>query len=237
MKIDFKSLILFEDDDFLVANKPPFIASLDDRNNDVNLQMLAKRYNEDLSACHRLDKDTSGCLLFAKNKEAYRHASIQFERRTIGKIYHAFVNGNHEFKNTKVELPILALAKGQVVIDLKDGKAASTTFNTLEIYKKHTLVECLPETGRMHQIRIHLSRREAPLINDDLYGGAPLFLSEIKRKYRLSRDEEEQTLIKRFALHAKALVFEKMNHERITVGAEYPKDLRVLHKQLLSNRF
>ncbi len=237
MKIDFKSLIIFEDEDFLVANKPPFIASLDDRNSDVNLQLLAKRYNEDLSACHRLDKDTSGCLLFAKNKEAYRHASIQFERRTIGKVYHAFVNGNHEFVNTKVELPILALNKGSVVIDLTSGKAASTTFNTLDIFKKHTLVECLPETGRMHQIRIHLSRRDAPLINDDLYGGAPLFLSEIKKKYRLSRDEEEQPLIKRFALHAAALHFKNMKEENVTVEADYPKDIRVLHKQLLANRF
>ncbi|WPZ10864.1 MULTISPECIES: RluA family pseudouridine synthase [Roseivirga] len=236
MKLDFKSLVLFEDDNFLVANKPPYISSLDDRNNDVNLQMLAKRYDESLSACHRLDKETSGCLLFAKNAEAYRHASIQFEKRTVDKVYHAFVNGIHEFRNLKVELPILSLNKGSVVIDFK-GKPATTIFNTLEVYKRHSLIECRPETGRMHQIRIHLSKKEAPIINDPLYGGAPLFLSEIKKKFNLGKYEEEQPLIKRFALHAFALSFRSLNNEEVTVQAGYPKDLRVIEKQLKANRY
>lgn len=236
MKLDFNSLIVFEDDDFLVANKPPFISSLEDRNNDVNLQMLAKRYDDSLSACHRLDKETSGCLLFAKNADAYRHASIQFERRTVDKIYHAFVNGIHEFRNLKVELPILSLNKGSVVVDFK-GKAATTTFNTLEVYKRHSLIECRPETGRMHQIRIHLSKKDAPIINDPLYGGSPLFLSELKKRYKLGRYEEEQPLIKRFALHAAALSFNNMSDERMEVKAPYPKDMRVLEKQLSSNRY
>lgn len=236
MKIDFKSLILFEDDNFLVANKPPFIASLDDRNSDVNLQMLAKRYNESLSACHRLDKETSGCLLFSKNADAYRHASIQFEKRTVDKVYHAFVQGIHEFKDLQVDLPILSLNKGSVVIDF-NGKPAKTVFNTIEVYKKHSLIECRPETGRMHQIRIHLSKKEAPIINDPMYGGVPLFLSELKKKFNLGKWEEEQPLIKRFALHAAALSFNNMVEERILVEAEYPKDLKVLHKQLSANRF
>ena len=236
MKIDFKSLILFEDDNFLVANKPPFIASLDDRNSDVNLQMLAKRYNESLSACHRLDKETSGCLLFSKNADAYRHASIQFEKRTVDKVYHAFVQGIHEFKDLQVDLPILSLNKGSVVIDF-NGKPAKTVFNTIEVYKKHSLIECRPETGRMHQIRIHLSKKEAPIINDPMYGGVPLFLSELKKKFNLGKWEEEQPLIKRFALHAAALSFNNMADERVLVEADYPKDLKVLHKQLSANRF
>lgn len=236
MKIDFKSLILFEDDQFLVASKPPFISSLDDRNAEINLQLLAKRYDDSLSACHRLDKETSGCLLFAKTAEAYRHASIQFEKRTIGKVYHAFVNGIHEFSNLKVDLPILALNKGSVVIDF-NGKPASTIFNTLELYKKHSLIQCLPETGRMHQIRIHLSKKGAPIINDPLYGGEALYLSQIKRKFNLGRDEEEQPLIKRFALHAFSLDFETMENKRVLVEAPYPKDLKVLHKQLQANKY
>lgn len=235
MKVNFKSLILFENDDFLVVNKPPFMASLDDRNSELNLQALAKGYDESLSACHRLDKETSGCLLLAKTKEAYRHASIQFEKRTVGKVYHAFVNGIHEFNHEKVQLPILSLNKGSVVIDFK-GKPATTVFNTLDIYKKHSLIECLPETGRMHQIRIHLSKKDAPLIGDELYGGSPLYLSQIKRKYKLSRDEEEQPLIKRFALHAHSLAFKGVDGNKIAVEAPYPKDLKVLLKQLVANR-
>ncbi|WP_420385476.1 RluA family pseudouridine synthase [Roseivirga sp.] len=236
MKIDFKSLILFENEDFLVANKPPFIASLEDRNSNVNLQLLAKQYNEELSACHRLDKETSGCLLFAKTAEAYRHASIQFEKRTVDKVYHAFVNGLQDFKDLKVELPILSLNKGSVVIDF-NGKPATTVFNTIEVYKKHSLVECRPETGRMHQIRIHLSKKGAPIINDPLYQGEALYLSQIKKRYNIGKYEEEQPLIKRFALHAYSLGFNLMNGERVSVEAPYPKDLKVLHKQLQANKY
>jgi len=211
------------------------MASLEDRNDPMNLQKLAKQFSEILSACHRLDKETSGCLLFAKNKEAYRHASLQFEHRSIKKIYHAFVNGIHEFRSEVIDLPIYALNKGVTRIDYSVGKPAKTTVDTLELYKNHSLISCVPETGRMHQIRIHLSKKNAPLINDDMYGGESLFLSQIKKKYKLKRDTDEQPLIKRFALHANALVFDSMG-EKVVVMAEYPKDLRVLHKQLELNK-
>ncbi len=235
MKVNFKSLIIYEDDNFMVVNKPPFMASLEDRNDPTNLQKLAKIYNEDLSACHRLDKETSGCILLAKNKEAYRHASLQFEHRTIQKIYHAFVHGIHEFREEVVNLPIYALNKGVTKIDYSIGKAAKTTFNTLELYKFHSLVECIPETGRMHQIRIHLSESKAPLINDEMYGGDPLLLSQIKRKFKLKKYTEELPLIKRFALHAQKLVFNNFERD-LSVEAPYPKDITVLKKQLLANK-
>lgn len=235
MKINFESLIIFQDDNFMVVNKPPFMASLEDRNDPTNLQKLAKGYDENLSACHRLDKETSGCILFAKNADAYRHASLQFEHRTIKKIYHAFVHGVHEFRDEVVNLPIYALNKGVTKIDYSIGKPAKTTFNTMELYKFHSLVECMPETGRMHQIRIHLSQSKAPLINDEMYGGDPLFLSQIKRKFKLKRDTEELPLIKRFALHANELIFDNLK-ERISIKAPYPKDIAVLQKQLLANK-
>ncbi len=235
MKINFESLIIYEDDNFMVVNKPPFMASLEDRNDPTNLQKLAKKYDESLSACHRLDKETSGCILLAKNKDAYRHASLQFEHRTIKKVYHAFVNGIHEFRDEIINLPIYALNKGVTKIDYSVGKPAKTTVNTLELYKFHSLVECVPETGRMHQIRIHLSESQAPLINDEMYGGEPLFLSQIKRKFKLKKDTEELPLIKRFALHARQLVFNNLDKE-LLVEAPYPKDITVLHRQLTANR-
>ncbi len=236
MKIKFESLIVYEDDNFMVVNKPPSMASLEDRNDPMNLQKLAQSYNPSLSACHRLDKETSGCILLAKNKEAYRHASLQFEHRSVKKVYHAFVNGIHEFKNEVIELPIFSQKKGTTRIDYVEGKPAKTVVNTLELFKQHSLVECVPETGRMHQIRIHLSKKGAPLVNDELYQGAPLYLSQIKKKFNLKKDTEEQPLIKRFALHAHALVFD--NHkEKVTIVAEYPKDLAVLKKQLEKNKF
>lgn len=236
MKVKFEDIIVFEDERFLVVNKPPFMASLEDRNDPQNLQKLAKQFNEHLSACHRLDKETSGCLLFAKDEEAYRHASLQFEHRKVDKVYHAVGHGSHEFKNKVVDSPIYVASKGKGRINYKEGKPSKTTFSTIEIYKKQSLIECSPETGRMHQIRIHLAELDAPIVNDELYGGAKLFLSQIKRKYNLKRDSEEQPLIKRFALHAQSLTFDSFG-EKISAISDYPKDFKVLVKQLKANKF
>lgn len=235
MKLKFEDLICYENDHFLVVNKPAHMASLDDRNDPQNVQKLAKAYSEHLSVCHRLDKDTSGCLLLAKSPEAYRHASIQFEKRNINKIYHAFVDGLTEFREERVALSILPLDKGMVVINKEKGKEAETYFTTLENYKSNSLVECRPITGRMHQIRIHLATLKAPIINDEMYGGKQLFLSQLKKKFNLSREEEERPIIQRFALHAYALSFNNFS-EQITVKADYPKDMQVLYKQLRKYR-
>jgi len=234
MKFIFQDAIIFEDDHFMVVNKPPYMATLEDRNSPHNLQAMAKQHNENLSACHRLDKETSGAVLFAKSAEAYRHASLQFEHRKIVKVYHAFVDGLHTLENELVDLPILPLKKGIAVVEYRKGKESSTTFSTLEIFKRHTLIECKPLTGRMHQIRVHLAKKNAPIINDELYGGEVLFLSSLKRNYKLKSETEEQPLIKRFALHAKKLIFENFI-EQITVDADYPKDIAVLYKQLRKN--
>ncbi|MGW8122275.1 RluA family pseudouridine synthase [Roseivirga echinicomitans] len=235
MKIKFEDLICYENDHFLVVNKPAHMASLDDRNDPQNVQKLAKAYSEQLSVCHRLDKDTSGCLLLAKGPEAYRHASIQFEKRTINKVYHAFVDGLTEFREERVALSILPLDKGIVVINKEKGKEAETYFTTLENFKSNSLIECRPITGRMHQIRIHLATLKAPIINDEMYGGMPIFLSQLKKKFNLKREEEERPIIQRFALHAYALTFDNFS-EQITVKADYPKDMQVLYKQLKKYR-
>ncbi len=235
MKFKFEKAILYEDDHFLVVDKPPFIATLADRQSDQNLQLLAKHYNDQLIACHRLDKETSGVLLMAKGEDAYRHASLQFEHRKINKTYHAVVEGLPEFVNEVLDFPILPLSRGKVRIDLRKGKPSNTLVNTIEVFKQHSLVECKPTTGRMHQIRIHLSRKEAPIVNDELYGGTLLYLSKLKRNYHLKKGVEERPLIQRFALHAKSIGFDNFS-EQITVESDYPKDMNVLLKQLRQNK-
>lgn len=235
MKYNFPDLILFEDDDFLVVDKPTNLATLDERTADRgdSLLRLAREYNPDLMAAHRLDKETSGALAFAKHREAYRHLAMQFEAREVTKRYHAVTIGMHEFDSVSVYLPIMQLKNGTAVtIDRQKGKVAETIFNTLKIYKGYTLVECIPITGRMHQIRIHLSCLKAPIVNDPQYGGEPIFLSKIKRKFNLKQGTEEQPLIQRVALHAHSLSFFLMNGEGVQVVAPYPKDLEVLVKQL-----
>lgn len=196
----------------------------------------AKAYWPDAQVGHRLDKETSGVLIFAKHPEAYRHISMQFEHRQVTKIYHAVSCGIHDFEGVMVNLPIHPLKIGVVRIDRELGKEAETVFNTLDVYKAHTLVECLPFTGRMHQIRIHLQCLKAPIVMDELYGGEKIFLSDIKRKFKLAKDVEEQPLISRVALHARALNFALMNGERQQVEAPYPKDMAALIRQLENNR-
>lgn len=235
MKIpNFKDLIIFEDNDVVVVNKPPFVSSLDDRNGEtINMLRLGRAVYEDIQVCHRLDRETSGALIFAKNPEAYRNVSMQFEHREVNKIYHAIVDGQHRFEGLQVDLPIGIGSKGMVRIDRAEGKPAETEFNTIQLFKHYSLLECKPKTGRMHQIRIHLATQRAPITGDDLYHGKPFFLSKIKRGYKLSKDQEEQPLMKRFALHAKQVGFKLMNGEPILVDAPYAKDFDTALKMLM----
>lgn len=229
----FEDLIIHEDDDLIVINKPPFVASLDGREGDeVNILRLAKRYYGDAQVCHRLDKDTSGVLLIAKNPETYRLVSIEFERRRVNKIYHAIIEGTHTFQDLKVDLPILNQGNKNVSIDRANGKRAETIFNSITYFKHYTLVECKPITGRMHQIRIHLATQHASIVGDSMYRGKPVYLSQIKKRgFTMSKGQDEQPIMKRFALHSKSVAF-SINGKEYAFEADYPKDFATLLKQL-----
>jgi len=232
--IRFSDLILLEDPDYILINKPPFISTLEDRNDPLNILVVAKEYASDAQVCHRLDKDTSGVLAIAKNPAAYRHLSMQFESRAVKKIYHAVVDGTHQFDNLLVDVPILKQSDGTVKIS-RQGKEAQTYFTTLQLYKQQTLVECRPLTGRMHQIRIHLTRLNAAITGDETYGGKQFFLSSIKRDFKLEKLTEELPLIKRMALHAFSVQFIDLHGHEIVAAAPYPRDFHALLKQLSQN--
>lgn len=230
----FREWILFENDDFIIVNKPPFVATLEDRESDINMLQLARDYWPDAQACHRLDKDTSGVLVFARHPEAYRYLSILFQKREVKKTYHAVVEGRHQFDAVEVNQPIEKKSGGVVRIS-SQGSPSQTWFQTLNIYSRHTLVECRPVTGRMHQIRIHLAWLKAPIAGDETYGGHPVYLSTLKKNYTLKKGEEERPLMGRLALHAQRIAFPSPDKASIEVEAPYPKDLRVLLRQLASN--
>lgn len=234
---DVDELALYRDKDFLILSKPPGVSTLDERAEGYGkgLLRLVREQYKDAQAAHRLDKETSGVIAFALNPAAYRHLAMQFEHRQVTKIYHAVVNGIHSFEGIRVYLPILPMNGGYVVIDKENGKEAETVFNTLETFRNSTLVECYPITGRMHQIRIHLSVLKAPIVQDPRYGGKSVFLSQIKRKFSLKKDTVEQPLIQRVALHARELNFALMNGERLHIEAPYPKDMEALLTQLRKN--
>lgn len=234
-KIDFKDLILFENEDYLVINKLPYLSTLDDRHEAQNILDLAKQYTPDAQVCHRLDKETSGCLVIAKHPEAYRNIAIQFEDRKVNKVYHAVVEGIHEYDNILVDRNIHATNKGLAKIT-KEGKPAQTIFRTLRTHYAHSLIECRPITGRLHQIRVHLAHLKSPICGDEMYGGKPLYLSALKRRFNLKKGTDELPIMQRVSLHAYAIAFDGVKGERIEVQAPYPKDFEVLVKQLEKNR-
>lgn len=234
VKFQFKESILFENDDYIIINKPPYISSLDERGDTTQKGIIrfAKEYSPDAQLGHRLDKETSGCLVIAKNPEAYRHISMQFEHREVNKKYHAVVSGQQEWDGLLVNFPILPLKDGKVIIDRQKGKHAETWFRSLRVYRNASLIECLPITGRMHQIRIHLTCLKAPILMDEMYGGEELFLSDLKKNFSIGKGKDENPLIKRVALHARSIHFKDLEGKLIEVEAPYPKDFEVLIKLL-----
>ena len=234
-RFDFSDIILFEDANYILVNKPPFISTLEDRHEKRNLLGMAKDYVSTAQVCHRLDKDTSGVLAIAKNGEAYRHLNMQFEHRQVVKVYHAIVDGIHNFNEELVDAPILKLQDGVVKISRSEGKPAQTWFTALRSYRYHSLIECRPVTGRMHQIRIHLATQRASITGDETYGGKPFLLSDVKRDYKLKKGTEEQPFMKRMALHAFSLEFSDLSDRRQVIEAPYPKDIQALIRQLELN--
>lgn len=230
----FEDWILFENENYVLVNKPPFLSTLEDRQSERNLLDLARGYTPDAQVAHRLDKNTSGVIAIAKNPEAYRHLSMQFEKRKVYKIYHALTDGIHKFEDHRINIPLLTTGKGEVKPSRK-GKPSETILNSVKAYRNHTLLSCKPLTGRMHQVRVHCAFAGAPITCDELYGGKWLYLSSLKRKFNIGKFEEEQPLMKRYALHAREIEFTDLDGKKVGASAPYPKDFDVLLKQLEKN--
>ena len=231
---DIREWIVLENDDYLVINKPPYVSTLADRAGAASVLELAKEYFSGCQVCHRLDKETSGALLISKNSEAYKHANSQFAERTVEKTYHAVADGIHELKELKIDKPLHSSASGKVKVS-NSGKPSATIVTTLKKYSRHSLVECKPVTGRMHQIRVHMSSIEAPLVADETYGGKQLLLSSIKKKYIPKNEIEERPLMARVALHAYSLKFTGLDGDILSIRCPYPKDFQTVLNQLEKN--
>ncbi len=228
----FKDMLVMEDEQIACISKPPHYSSLDDRHDDtVSVLRLAKKYNENLQLCHRLDKETSGILVLAKNEEAYRAMAMAFEQRRVTKVYHAFVAGNLEVQHAEILLPLSQTKKGTAVVDRQKGKPSKTIISTLRHFRHFTLLECRPVTGRMHQIRIHLASQNFPLVADEMYGGKLPYLSQMKKDFKAGKWQNEEAMLKRVALHAFSLAF-TLGEKSYHLEAPYPKDLAVFLKQL-----
>lgn len=199
---------LWEDDHLLAVNKPAGIATLSERaNKETGLLEMVRGFLPEVQVCHRLDKPTTGALLFAKNNEAYRNLTRQFERREVTKIYLALVNGLPAFgTGVAVTAPISHGRNNVNKIDFKAGKAAETRFRMERAFPTVSLVAAKPITGRSHQIRLHAAYTGHPLVGDSLYGGTDLKLSDFKKGYK-GDPFDERPLNHGLLLHAHQLTF------------------------------
>lgn len=232
-----KPEILFEDGHLLAVNKPSGVLTLPDRFDhalDSLKGILSKRYS-DVFTLHRLDRDTSGLILFAKTVESQRYHVRLFEERGVQKTYLGLVTGRPVSQEGTVDHPIAENPwhPGRMVVDRK-GKPAVTHYNVLETLGRHSWLSFRIETGRTHQIRVHMRHLGHPIACDPVYGNAdPILLSSVKRNFKPSSpDGVERPLLSRLALHAWRLSFPSMDGGRIDLEAPLPKDLDACLKQL-----
>ena len=209
--------VYYEDEDVIVVNKPSGMVVHPAVGNFTGTLVNALMYHcKDLSTIngvkrpgivHRIDKDTSGLIMVAKNDISHNFLAEQLKDKTASRVYVALVHGNVHVKKGVINAPIGRDLKSRVKMAVvKDGKEAITEFTVLKYYKDFTLIECRLKTGRTHQIRVHMSYIGYPLVGDPLYGPKKLRYGD--KQY----------------LHAKELSFiHPSTKQRVTFTTELPK--------------
>ena len=236
--------LIYADEDMIAVNKAAGLLVAADRW-DIEAPRLDLLIQKELPqiaplcqklyAVHRIDKDTSGILLYALNAEAHRALNTAFQEREIKKTYRLLIHGRVQEEQFTVDLPLRADgdALHRTVVDKRRGKEATTHFTVLETFRQFSLLEARPVTGRTHQIRAHLAAAGYPIVCDSLYGsGKPVLLSELKQRWR-GDVYTEQPLIRRLALHAYQLEgIHPRTREPFSFTAEYAKDFKSTVHQL-----
>ncbi len=242
--------VLYEDDDMAVINKPADMVVHPSRGHwsGTLVGALAHRFQGQLSSnrgparpgiVHRLDRDTSGAIIVAKNDVAHANLATLFEEKRIQKEYFAIALGAFNSDREIVDQPIGHHPKFRVKMAIApndpEAKPAQTYFETLERFRGFSTIKCLPKTGRTHQIRVHLAFLGCPILCDKLYGGrAAITRNEIAGIFDRSTRGKEQSenletppVLARQALHARKITFEHpTTHKVMTVEAPLPKDMR-----------
>jgi len=231
--------LLYLDADILVVDKPPGVLSAPGRGDHPCVPALLRNRpeladNPALRIVHRLDRDASGVQLYARTLTAQRELVRQFAQREVEKVYLALVTG-YVAADGEIDLGLVFdKSRNRVRTTATGGKPALTRYQIMQRVAGHTLLECRPLTGRLHQIRAHLSAIGHPLAVDPDYGGGQaVLLSNYKATYKLNRRGVERPLIDRLTLHAARLRFRHpTTGAEIVVESPLPKDLRVTLTQL-----
>jgi len=233
--------IVYEDDDVLIVNKPAGMVVHPGHGNYSGTLINALAHHLGLSQAedaedermgilvHRIDKDTSGLLVVAKNDEAQMNLAGQFYQHSIDRRYNAIVWGNIREDEGTVESNIVRDANDRLryraTQDLDKGKHAVTHYRVLERFGYVTYVECRLETGRTHQIRVHMSSIGHPLFNDERYGGSDVRSGTIYAKYK-QFIKNCFDLCPRQALHARTLGFVHPGTKKwVQFDSTVPKDM------------
>jgi 23S rRNA pseudouridine1911/1915/1917 synthase len=220
--------VLFEDQYLIALNKPPGMVVHPGAGNSKHtlVHALLHHCRGELSGIggverpgivHRLDKDTSGCIVVAKTDSVHRQLSEAFQSRTVEKIYLAFVWGKPRMLSGKINKPIGRHAVHRTRMAVRtDGRPSLTDWKISKAFNGITLLECRIHSGRTHQIRVHLASEELAVVGDSVYG-RPRNLSHVRRHM----------------LHAWKLSFDHpVTHVRITLEAPMPEDMKVLLREL-----
>jgi len=229
--------IVFEDDQLIVINKSAGVLTIADRYNPdlPNLKATLSRTREAVFVVHRIDKDTSGLVIFCKTAEMHQAMSALFEARKIKKTYQAITQGRPEANSGTIDVPILVNKDRAKVTISNKGKDSLTHYRVIEQFKNYSFLEIDLLTGRRHQIRAHLSSISCPIVADKMYGtSGEFYLSHIKKKqYNLKKYEIERPLISRQALHAHSIEFiDPISQNEMQFNIDPPKDMRALLTQL-----
>ncbi|MDR2741613.1 MAG: RluA family pseudouridine synthase [Treponema sp.] len=249
MKSSVPFTIIYEDDHIIAVNKAAGISVGSDRWDEARERLdklLAAHCPAQVFTVHRIDRDTSGAVVFAKDAETHKRLSAAFESRQTAKQYIAVIHGRLSLAETLCELPLVPNGDKQhrTIIDQYRGKKALTRFRLLGSAGNYSVVEALPKTGRTHQIRVHLASLGHPIVCDPLYGRAArrgqaekgVFLSSFKKGWR-GDPLKEQPLLSRLGLHALSLGLpdytgEDASGPGLNLYAPLSRDMAALIKQM-----
>lgn len=232
--------VRYESRSVLVIAKSPGLATVPARSGSdrsIHGLLAALRPEDDLRIVHRLDRDTSGCLMLGKGVEAARHFDEQFRKGLVAKTYVALVHGVPAQERFSIDawLGPDPRRPGKVMASSAERKGfrmAHTEVLRTRAFRRHALLALHPTTGRGHQLRVHLQSVGHPIVGDRDYGGEPLLLSGLKTGYKRRPGVRERPLVDRLFLHAERLSFCDLDGTQVAVETPLPEDLAMALQKL-----
>jgi len=223
--------ILYQNDDIIVVDKPPGLASIPERQKTAPnvLAQLSAAMGHKIYVVHRLDKNASGVILFAQNARTHKYLSQQFTSRAVKKSYLVLVHGLIAEARGVIDKPLRQFASGRVAVDAARGKPSISEFEVTQRFNSYTLVRAYPLTGRLHQLRVHFYSIGHPIVGDRLYGDKEIS-PHVKRGAKSAIRLADKYLapgftggFERLMLHAERIAFQLPSGENLTIESPIPE--------------